>query len=61
MITDVVVLASVALAGIFVAAWVVSPSLRAWIERPKHRFHDAVQEYDLAQHRHHHDQEKSLS
>ena len=53
MITDVIVLASIAFALMFVAAWLVSPALRAWIERPKHRFHEAVTEYDLAQHRHH--------
>ena len=49
MIADVVVLASVALTGAFVTAWLVSPGLRAWIERPKHRFQDAVQRYDAAQ------------
>lgn len=47
MITDLVVLASVALTGAFVTGWLVSPRLRAWIERPKHRFHDAVQQYDV--------------
>lgn len=49
MITDLVVLASVAFAVAFVVAWLVSPRLRAWIERPKHRFHDAVQGYDRTQ------------
>ena len=53
MIADLVVLASIVLTGAFVAAWLVSPSLRAWIERPKHSFQDAVRQYDLAQHRHH--------
>ena len=48
MITDIVVLASVVLTGGFVAAWCVSPALRAWIERPKHRFHDAARQYDAA-------------
>ena len=52
MITDIVVLASVALAGAFVMGWLVSPGLRAWIERPKYRFQDAMQQYDVAQHRH---------
>ncbi|MDH4066803.1 MAG: hypothetical protein OEW19_20575 [Acidobacteriota bacterium] len=51
MITDVVVLASVAFAVAFLAAWLASPGLRAWIERPKYRFHDAVQGYDRGQRR----------
>lgn len=46
MITDIIVLASVAFAVAFLAAWLVSPGLRAWIERPKHRFHEAAAEYD---------------
>jgi hypothetical protein len=54
MITDVIVLASLSLALAFVAAWVISPGLRAWIERPKHHFHEAAKEYDLAQHRDQH-------
>jgi hypothetical protein len=52
VITDIIVLASVAFAVAFLAAWLVSPGLRAWIERPKHRFHEAATEYDLAQSRH---------
>ena len=61
MITDIIVLASMAFALGFVAAWLVSPSLRAWIERPKHRFHEAVTEYDLAQHRSRQARENSSS
>ena len=49
MITDLIVLASAALTLAFVVAWLVSPALRAWIERPKYRFQDAVQGYDRAQ------------
>jgi hypothetical protein len=49
MITDAIVLASIALTGAFVAAWLVSPGLRAWIERPKHQFQDAVRQYDRVQ------------
>jgi hypothetical protein len=49
VITDLIVLASVALTVAFVVAWLVSPALRAWIERPKHRFHEAVEGYDQAQ------------
>jgi hypothetical protein len=51
MITDLIVLASGLFTAAFVAAWVVSPELRAWIERPKHRFHDLAQDYDLARQR----------
>ena len=61
MITDVIVVASVVFAVAFAAAWLVSPALRAWIERPKHRFHEAVREYDLAQPRHQNGQEHSSS
>ena len=50
MIANLIVFASVALAVVFVAAWVVRPDLRAWIERPKYQFQDAVQGYDRAQH-----------
>lgn len=46
MITDLIVSASVLLALAFVAAWAVSPGLRAWIEQPKHRFQDALADYD---------------
>jgi hypothetical protein len=46
VISDLIVWSSVALALAFVAAWAASPALRAWIERPKHRFLDAVQRYD---------------
>ncbi len=51
MITDLVVLAAVFFTAAFLVAWVVSPELRAWIERPKHRFHDLSQDYDLARQR----------
>jgi hypothetical protein len=61
MITDVIVLGSVAFAVFFAAAWFVSPALRAWIEQPKHRFHEAAREYDLAQHRQRHGKERSSS
>ena len=40
MITDLIVLRLVLLTLAFFAAWAVSPDLRAWIERPKYRFHD---------------------
>jgi hypothetical protein len=49
MITGLIVGASIAFALAFVAAWVTRPDLRAWIERPKHRFQDALDGYDRAQ------------
>jgi len=61
MITDLVVLASVIFAVLFIVAWFASPALRTWIERPKHRFQDAVQGYDRTQRRHWRDQEERSS
>ena len=49
MITDLIVLSSVAFTLAFVAAWWLRPGLRAWIERPKHQFQHAVEGYDRAQ------------
>lgn len=49
MITDLIVLASVLFTAAFIVAWVVSPNLRSWIERPKHRFHELSQGYDRSQ------------
>lgn len=46
MITDIIVISSLALTAAFVLGWFVSPSLRAWIERPKHHFQQALREYD---------------
>ena len=50
MITNIIVCASLALAVAFVVGWIARPELRAWIERPKYHFLDAVQGYDRAQH-----------
>jgi hypothetical protein len=46
MITDLIVFGSLLFALAFVAAWAVSPKLRARIETPKHRFQAAVSDYD---------------
>jgi hypothetical protein len=48
---DAIVLLAVAFAVVFLAAWLVSPSLRVWIERPKYRFLADVQSYDDLQSR----------
>ena len=45
---DLIVLLSLLFAIAFVAAWVFLPGVRAWIERPKHRFQDNVQKYEQA-------------
>jgi len=49
MITDIIVGASAAASLAFVVAWILRPDLRAWIERPKYHFLNAVQRYDQAQ------------
>jgi hypothetical protein len=51
MITDLIVLASVLFTVAFIIAWLVSPALRSWIERPKHRFHERSRGYDRSQRR----------
>ncbi|MDH3418164.1 MAG: hypothetical protein OEM78_01725 [Gammaproteobacteria bacterium] len=46
MITTIIVVASLALAGAFSLAWLLKPDLREQIEAPKHLFHDQVRQYD---------------
>jgi hypothetical protein len=46
---DAIVLLAVVFAVVFLAAWLVSPRLRVWIERPKYRFLADVQSYDRTQ------------
>jgi hypothetical protein len=46
MIENLISFASLALAALFACAWLLSPTLRAWLERPKHRFQHSVQRYD---------------
>jgi len=43
---DFIVLIAVLFVLVFVAAWACSPTLRAWIERPKYRFLADVESYD---------------
>jgi hypothetical protein len=43
---DWIVLIAVIFAVVFVAAWIFSPTLRAWIEQPKYRFLADVEDYD---------------
>ena len=46
---DAIVAATIACAAVFVAAWLLRPDLRAWIERPKYRFQANVRSYDQEQ------------
>jgi hypothetical protein len=43
---DFIVLIAVVFALAFLAAWIFSPTLRAWVERPKYRFLADVESYD---------------
>lgn len=43
---DLIVLLAGVFAVVFFVAWLVSPRLRVWIERPKYRFLADVQSYD---------------
>jgi hypothetical protein len=46
---DLIVGLAVLFAVVFFAAWLVSPRLRAWVERPKYRFQANVRSYDETQ------------
>jgi hypothetical protein len=47
---DIIVLLAGAFAVAFLIAWLISPRMRVWIERPKYRFLADVQEYDKVDH-----------
>jgi hypothetical protein len=47
MIMDAIVSLAGAFAVLFLAAWLISPKLRVWIERPKYRFLEDVQSADM--------------
>jgi hypothetical protein len=46
---DLIVGFAVLFAIVFLAAWLLSPRLRAWVERPKYRFQEDVRAYDQVQ------------
>jgi hypothetical protein len=46
---DFIVLTVLLFVVVFVAAWLSSPALRTWIERPKYRFLADVTNHDRAQ------------
>jgi hypothetical protein len=46
---DFIVGLTVLFALAFLVAWIVSPSLRAWVERPKYRLQENMRRYDQMQ------------
>ena len=46
---DVIVAFALLFTLAFLAAWLLSPRLRAWVERPKYRFQADVRAYDQVQ------------
>jgi hypothetical protein len=46
VIAGIIVSGSIVFAAALALAWLLSPELRAWLERPKHRFQDSVRRYD---------------
>jgi len=46
---DAIVLLAGIFALVFLVAWIISPRLRVWIERPKYRFLADVQRYEEGQ------------
>jgi flagellar biogenesis protein FliO len=46
---DLIVGLAALFAVVFFAAWLLSPRLRAWVERPKYRFQANVRSYDETQ------------
>ena len=46
---DFVVGLALIFAMVFLTAWLLSPRLRAWVERPKFRFQANVRAYDQVQ------------
>jgi hypothetical protein len=46
---DLIVGLSVLFALAFFAAWIISPALRAWVERPKYRLQENMRRYDQVQ------------
>jgi hypothetical protein len=48
-VMDAIVGLAVLFSVVFLAAWLASPRLRRWVERPKFGFQTAVESYDRAQ------------
>ena len=47
MIENFIVFSALAFAAIFFLAWLLSPRLRMWLEKPKYRFQANVQDADV--------------
>jgi hypothetical protein len=43
---EVIVFGSIAFGAAFVFVWLLRRDVRAWLEQPKHRFHDDTRRYD---------------
>ena len=50
MISTFIVVASLVLAAVFIAAWILKPEFRRRIEAPKHLFAEQVRQYDEQNH-----------
>jgi hypothetical protein len=48
MMAATIVIGAIGLAVAFALVWLVRPDVRAWLEQPKHRFHDDARRYDRA-------------
>jgi hypothetical protein len=48
MTATLIVLGTIVFGVAFLVAWLVRRDVRAWLERPKHRFQDHVRRYDRA-------------
>jgi hypothetical protein len=46
---DLIVGLAILFAAFFFAAWLISPRLRKWVERPKYRFQADIRAYDQVQ------------
>jgi hypothetical protein len=46
MISSIIIIASLVLAGAFLLTWLARPELRRRIERPKHLFAEQIEQYD---------------
>ena len=48
---DIVVFAAIAFSVIFAVAWILSPPLRQWIEKPKYQFQRNVERHEESVHK----------
>jgi hypothetical protein len=48
-VMDLIVALAILFAVVFLCGWMISPRLRAWIERPKYQFQENMQAFDRSQ------------